>query len=72
MSKSDEVVLRFSRRAEELRTIASNMKDPVAKEAMLTWADDYDRLAERAVQIGTFGMPRDPLTSRKASGKAAA
>jgi hypothetical protein len=60
MSKSDEIALRFTRRAEELRAIASNMKDPNTKDAMLKWADDYDRLAERAIELGTFGMPRKP------------
>ena len=72
MYKSDEVALRFTRRAGELRTIASNLKDPDAKDAMLKWADDYDRLAERAVQLGTFGIPRDPAPPRKAASATAA
>lgn len=67
MYKSDEVVLHFTRRAEELRAIASNLKDPEAKDAMLRWADDYDRLAERAMQLGTFGMPRESAPSCKSS-----
>ena len=59
MLKSDEVALRFTRRAEELRTIAPNVKDPECREAMLKWAADYDLLAERAVQLHAFGsIPR--------------
>lgn len=70
MSKGDQVALRFTRRAEELRMIASNLKDPEAKDAILRWADDYDHLAERAIELGTFGIPR--TASRKRSGAAAA
>src|SRR5690348_543213 len=51
MSKSDEVVARFMRRAEKLRSIASNVKDRDIRDAMLVWAADYDRLAERAIQL---------------------
>ncbi len=50
--------------------IASNLKDPEAKDAILRWADDYDHLAERAIELGTFGIPR--TASRKRSGAAAA
>lgn len=47
--------------------IASNIKDPRTRAAMLSWADDYDRLAERAIQLGTFGMQRKPEPERKSS-----
>lgn len=55
MHKVDGAALRFTQRAEELRAIASNVRDPGTRDAMLGWADDYDRLAERAIELGPFG-----------------
>jgi hypothetical protein len=64
MIKSDEVVARFTRRAEKLRGIASNVKDREVRDAMLLWAADYDRLADRAIQLPS------PLMQNNRSGGA--
>lgn len=58
MNHSDQFALICTRRAEALRVIASDATDIALKDAMLTWAGDYDRLAERAIEMGALGMPR--------------
>ena len=41
---------RWRERAEEARTIAATLNDPVAKRMMLDIAESYEKLAERAEQ----------------------
>ena len=65
MDKSKEIAFRFRQRAEELRAIASDVQDTYARNAMFKWAEDYERLAERAIELGTFGISRKPEPPRK-------
>lgn len=50
---ADEIVGRFYRRAEKLRNIASCTQDQDCREAMLRWAEDYERMAERAIEAAS-------------------
>ena len=51
-------------RAEEMRTAAEDIKDPVARETMLRIAKDYDRLAERAAER-TRGQGTTPPAAKR-------
>ena len=67
MDKSEQMALRFTRRAGKLRAFAENVTDDESRDAMLKWAADYDRLAERAIEVGTLsGRPTSaPVRRRK-------
>jgi hypothetical protein len=52
----DPAHLRY--RAEEMRTLADDMREPVAKETMLRLAEEYEGLARRALERAA-----DPISS---------
>lgn len=62
MADIDEVASRFLQRAEELRTLASNLKDADCRKMMLAWPADYERLAEEAIQAS---RPAEPQKLRR-------
>jgi hypothetical protein len=45
-------------RAKEARALAEQMNDPEAKRTMLKNADDYERLAQRAVERAAGRWPK--------------
>jgi hypothetical protein len=51
MAGAEEIVARYSRRAEELRTIAESVRDPEYSRALRDWASTYDHLVQRAVEV---------------------
>jgi transcriptional regulator with XRE-family HTH domain len=51
------------KRAEELRTLAEVVDDPAAKRLILSTAEDYERLAERAEERAGRGPTSSPATS---------
>jgi hypothetical protein len=48
----------WRRRAEDARVLARLMTDPVGKEAMIEIANNYDRLAARALERLSQSAPR--------------
>jgi hypothetical protein len=58
VGKREEIAFQMSQRAEELRAIAEDIKDPETRRAMLDWANDYERIAMRAIELGTYPSPK--------------
>jgi hypothetical protein len=48
----------WRKRAEDMRMLANEIKDPLSKETMLRIADDYERLAKRAQERANPGGHR--------------
>jgi hypothetical protein len=46
MNEHQKRAVRYRNRAEELRAIIPDMKDPISRETLVKIAADYDRLAE--------------------------
>ena len=51
MVEAEEIVARYSRRAEELRTIAESVRDPEYSRALRDWASTDDHMVQRAVEV---------------------
>jgi hypothetical protein len=65
MDKSEQMALRFTQRAAKLRSFAQNVTDQESRKAMLEWAADYDRLAELAIELGTFSTCKAVAPTRR-------
>ena len=61
MAQPEEIIARYARRAEELRTIAGQVRDSENHQALLEWASTYERLVQRAVEVvTTYVAPAQP------------
>lgn len=47
----------FYNRAAELRGIAENVKAPETKDALIKWAESYEALAGRIIEVTPGGTP---------------
>jgi len=54
----------WRKRAEEMRTLAEDLRDPVARATMLRVAEDYEKLAVRADRRADGERPEETPTGR--------
>lgn len=50
MPSLEGIVARYLRRAAELRAIAESVQDEANRDALVSWAETYEVVAERAVK----------------------
>ena len=51
MDEYEERAYQYRQRAEELRAILPDMKDPASRKTLIKLAEDYDRLADRQEKL---------------------
>ena len=52
MSEENETAFRFRHRAEEIRMMAEDSRDPKVRNVLVSVADDYERMAKILDRIG--------------------
>jgi len=57
MAEKLDKVVRFLNRAEELRAIAEDIKDPQIRADVLKWAEDCEQAARRAMESEALNPP---------------
>ena len=55
--RDHDAALRFQKRAERLRTIASGVKEQKFRDELLQWAQQYDQWAQRAIEHVGMSFP---------------
>ena len=63
MSKSSETAFRYRHRAEEIRIIAADIKDPKMHSLLVGVAEDYEKMAGTMQKIADgekSGLRKDP------------
>ena len=64
MAEKLDKVVTFLNRAEELRAIAEDIKDPQIRTDLLNWAEDCEQAARRAMESDAVSPP-DPNKKTK-------
>jgi hypothetical protein len=60
MVHDPDYVTRLEHRAEELRTIAEGMRDPENRDALLKWAEEYNRTIRGLSRVPKNDARQDP------------